>query len=302
MISLNSQRGFAIVRPRRRSSPPSSSLFWLRGVLVFACVAVLATARAEESVAQRAYVFGAFPHLSMGQLEKIYAPIGQNFGRALGREVVFRSKSNFEQFAAELKQRTYDIAFVQPFDYVVAHDEYGYLPLARRGETLAAQFMVRPDSPLKSIQQLRGKKIGLPPDTAAISHLVKLALARAGVRPDRDVKIRHFRTHDSCLQQLVIGSIDTCGSAPYPVRFFQSKWNVELRVLSETFVIPHSLFVVHKRVPIKEREILLRTILSWPQSEEGRALLGHGSLTPFVVATDGEYDVVRDYHRQIKRK
>jgi phosphonate transport system substrate-binding protein len=264
-------------------------------------VAALGTAQAEQGAAQP-YVFGAFPHLSLGQLEKIYAPIAQDFGRALGREVVFRSKSNFEQFTGELRQRTYDIAIVQPFDYVVAHDEYGYLPVARRGEPLAAQFMVRPDSPLKSIQQLRGKKIGLPPDTAAISHLVKLALARAGVRPDRDVNIHHFRTHDSCLQQLVIGSIDTCGSAQYPVRFFKNKWKVELHVLSETFVIPHSLFVVHQRVPPKEREILLRTILSWPQSERGRALLEHGSLKPFVVATDGEYDIVRDYHEQIYGK
>lgn len=299
MKSLNSQRRCAHARLRR---PLSASLSWLRWLMMIACLATLATARAEEEVSQRAYVFGAFPHLSMGQLEKIYAPIGQEFGRALGREVVFRSKSNFEQFTGELRQRTYDIALVQPFDYVIAHDEYGYLPLARRGETLAAQFMVRPESPLKSMQDLRGKKIGLPPDTAAISHLVKLALARAGIRPDRDVHIRHFRTHDSCLQQLVIGSIDTCGSAPYPVRFFKSKWNVDLRVLSETFVIPHSLFIVHKRVPPKEREMLLRTILSWPKSAHGRALLEHGSLTPFVVATDGEYDVVRDYHRQIRGK
>lgn len=271
-------------------------------MVLAACVATLAPARAEEDASQPAYIFGVFPHLSMGQLEKIYAPIAEDFGRALSRQVLFRSKSDFEQFTNELKQQTYDVAMVQPFDYVVAHDRYGYLPLARRGETLAAQFMVLPHSPLKSIQDLRGKKIGVPPDTAAISHLVKLALSRAGLRPGRDVHLRHFRTHDSCLQQLIIGSIDTCGSAPYPVRFFQSKWKVELRVLSETFVIPHALFVVHKRVPPKERQILLRTILSWPQSQKGRALLEHGSLKPFVMATDGEYDIVRTYHKQINAK
>ncbi len=298
MKSLDSQRG----GPARPFGAPSRSPLWLRWLAVFACLSVLGPARAGEGTVKPAYVFGVFPHLSMGQLEKIYAPIAEDFERALGRKVVFRSKSNFEQFAAELQHRTYDVALVQPFDYVVAHDRHGYLPLARRGETLAAQFMVRPDSPLKSIQDLRGKKIGVPPDTAAISHLVKLALVRAGVHPGRDVSVRHFRTHDSCLQQLVIGGIDSCGSAPYPVRFFKSKWKVDLRVLSETFVIPHALFVVHERVPANERQILLKTILSWPESERGRALLEHGSLTSFVVATDREYDIVRDYSRQIYGK
>lgn len=298
MKSLDSRRG----GPARPFEPPSRSPFWLRWLAVFACMSAFSPAWAEEADAKRAYVFGVFPHLSMGQLEKIYAPIAEDFERALGRKVVFRSKSDFRQFATELQQRTYDVAMVQPFDYVAAHDRYGYLPLARRGETLAAQFMVKPDSPLKSIQDLRGKKVGVPPEPAAISHLVKLALTRAGVRPGRDVTIRHFRTHDSCLQQLLIGSIDSCGSAPYPVRFFKSKWKVDLRVLSETFVIPHALFVVHQRVPPNERQILLRTILSWPESERGRALLEQGSLTPFVVATDGEYDIVRDYSRQILAK
>ena len=295
MTSLDTQRGHRVrpTRPARRQ--------WLPACAVVVCLFWASPGWAEDG-ARPAYVFGVFPHLPMGQLEKIYAPIAEDFERALGRKVVFRSKSNFEQFSAELRQRTYDVALVQPFDYVVAHDRYGYLPLARRGETLAAQFMVLPDSPLKTIQDLRGRRVGVPPETAAISHLVKLALVRAGVHPDRDVEIRHFRTHDSCLQQLVIGSIDSCGSAPYPVRFFKSRWQVELRVLSETFVIPHSLFIVHKRVPARERRLLLDTILSWPKSEKGRALLAQGSLKPFAVATDGEYDIVRDYSRQINGK
>lgn len=297
MKSPDPQRGCPAWPPR----PPSPS-FWLRSLAVFACLLGFGSVSAEGGAAKPVYVFGVFPHLSMGQLEKIYAPIAEDFERALGRKVVFRSKSNFEQFTAELRQRAYDVALVQPFDYVVAHDDYGYLPLARRGETLAAQLMVRPDSPLKSLRDLRGKKIGVPPDTSAISHLVKLALARAGVHPDRDVAIRHFRTHDSCLQQLVIGSIDSCGSASYPVRFFKSKWKVDLRVLGETSAIPHALFVVHERVPPDERQILLKTILSWPQSDRGRALLEHGSLKPFVVATDEEYDIVRNYSRQIHGK
>lgn len=291
MKSLDLPHGASVRLPR-----PS---FWLPRLALTLCLLGAGPSWAADE-AKAPYVFGVFPHLSMGQLEKVYAPIAQDFERALGRDVVFRTKSNFEQFTAELRQRSYDIALVQPFDYVVAHDQHGYLPLARRGETLAAQFMVRPDSKLKSMLDLRGKKVGVPPETAAISHLVKLALARAGVRPGHDVDIRHFRTHESCLQQLMIGAIDSCASAPYPVRFFKSRWKADLRVLSETFVIPHALFVVHKRVPPKERQILLETILSWPETEQGRALLAQGALTPFVVATDGEYDIVRDYSRQIK--
>lgn len=260
-------------------------------------------AHAQETAARPGgYQLGVFPHLAAGQIENMFAPIALDFSKALGRPVVLKTKPSFEDFMRELDSETYDIAFVQPFDYVWAHDRHGYIPLARRGEPLAGLIVVKPTSPLRTLEELKGKKIGTPPEVAAVSHLTKMALLKAGIDPRQDVQMQYYKAHDSCLQQLLIGEIDACSTGAYPLRFFENKWNVTFRVLAETQTISHSLFIVHPRVSAKDRETIRKTILSWDKTKAGRLLLERGELKPFIAVTDEEYSEVRKYARQMQGK
>jgi len=243
-----------------------------------------------------------FPHFSAGQIENMFAPIAVDLSKALGRPVALKTKSSYVAFTTELDRESYDIAFIQPFDYVRAHDLHGYIPLARRGERLAALIAVKADSPLQTLADLKGKKLGLPPEVAAVSHLTKMALLQAHIDPRTDVTIQYYKAHDSCLQQVLIGEVAACGTAAYPIRFFENKWHVKFRVLAKSQSISHSLFVVHPRVPKSDREIILKTILSLADTETGRKLLEKGELKPFIAVTDAEYDSVREYSRAMSKK
>jgi len=255
---------------------------------------------AELSVepVQPPYIFGVFPSLAVARLEKIYAPMAADLGRGLDRKVYFRTKSSFDKFMQEIKKQTYDIVFLQPFDYVWAVG-YGYLPLARRGEPLTAQIMVAEDSPLRELKDLKGAILALPPAEAAVSHLIKMALLDAGMDPEHDLSLQYTKSHDSCLQRLLIGAVNACGTAAGPVRFFQARMKVSFRVLAESRTIPHALIVAHRRVPEHERDRLKSTILAWGDSVAGRQMLERGAHKPFEPAIDAEYDVVRKYWRRI---
>lgn len=270
----------------------------LLSVLLLLMALPLQPAHADEA----SYQLGVFPHLAAGQIENLFAPMAADLSRAIGRTVVLKTKPTFEAFMEELDDQVYDIAFVQPFDYVRAHDKHGYIPLARRGEPLAGLIAVKTDSPLRSLGELKGKKIGLPPEVAAVSHLTKMALLQAKIDPRTDTKLQYYKAHDSCLQQLLIGEIDACGTAAYPLRFFENKWDVKFRVLAQTQTISHSLFIVHPRVSKQAREAILKTILSWAETRSGRQLLEKGELKPFIAVTDAEYNAVRAYTRAMQKK
>lgn len=256
------------------------------------------SARAEPP----AYQLGVFPHLAAGQIENMFAPMAADFSKAVERPVVLKTKTSFEAFMAELDKQTYDIAFVQPFDYVWAHDKHGYIPLARRGEPLAGLIAVKPDSALRTLKDAKGKTIGLPPEVSAVSHLTKMALLQVKLDPRTDVRLQYFKSHDSCLQQLMIGEIDACATAAYPLRFFENKWNAKFRVLAETQTISHSLFIAHPRLSEAHREAIRKTILSWAETDSGRQLLEKGELKPFIAVTDAEYESVRAYSRKMQKQ
>jgi len=249
----------------------------------------------------KVYTLGVFPHLPPRDLEKVFSPLAGDLGEAVHRKIVLTSSTTFDKFSANLFEEKYDIAFVQPFDYVEAADKHGYLPLATRQEKLTAIIVTKFNSPIKTLTDLRGKKLALPPAGSAVSRLLHAYLSKHGLKPDRDVELVHYRTHFSCMQQVIIGEVAACGTAP-PTRFyFQSKYKVELPVIASTRGIPHALWIIQKRVPAADRKIILDRILSWGKTEKGKRMLSDGRLAPYIPITDADYNIVRQIAKQDPR-
>jgi phosphonate transport system substrate-binding protein len=266
------------------------------------CAIGMACCAAQSAAADKPYEFGVFPYLPVTTIHELYGPIATNFEAKLGRQVQLSSRARYATFGEELRKEIYDIAFVQPFDYVDAHDRYGYLPLARRPGDLEALIVVRGDSPLKTLKDLRGKNVANPPVDAAVSHLTSMALWGAGIHPDTGVRRIYGKNHFTCLQSVAIGAADACGVAEQPFRTLGKKTHAaaRLRILHKTVGIPHPLFVVHKRVSRKDRDALLNTIVEWSNTEEGKEILDRGQIGPFVAAQDADYEVIRRYIRSRK--
>ncbi|MDH5777483.1 MAG: phosphate/phosphite/phosphonate ABC transporter substrate-binding protein [Gammaproteobacteria bacterium] len=236
---------------------------------------------------------GVFPHLPPRDLEKVFSPMAADLGKVLGHRLLLRSNTTYSKFMENLDKEVFDIAFVQPFDYVRIADKYGYIPLATRTEMLSAILVTKDDSPMNSIKDLKGKKIALPPKVSAVSKLMESHLRKNGLIPGKDVTLSYHRSHVSCMQQIMIGEADTCTTAAPAMRFFQHKMNVKLKIIASSQKIPHTLFAIHPRIPKAERERVRKRILGWSKTDEGKALLKRGKLKPFRKVSDSDYDIVR---------
>lgn len=268
---------------------------------------LLAAEKVAPSPAPREYSFGVFPFLAQTALEGIFSPLAGEISAALDRPIHYQSAATFEKFMANLEEQQYDIAHIQPFDYVSIAAKAGYLPVVTRAEMLPALFVVKAESPLQNGQDLRGKKIGLPPKVAAISYLAQVALLESGLKPGKDVKIQHFNTHQSCLQALLIGDIDSCAAGPPVVRLFEAQSQRPLRVILTSPEIPQTLFVVHPRVPPADREIIKKTLLATRLDGVDPALRtlfmpdAEAKGKYFRAVTDKEYDIVRGYLKMLSQ-
>ncbi|MEJ2141860.1 MAG: PhnD/SsuA/transferrin family substrate-binding protein [Gammaproteobacteria bacterium] len=179
--------------------------------------------------AKKEYTMGVFPHLPPRQLEKVFAPMAKDLGNAINRHIILRTNTTYKKFAHNLDNEKFDIAFIQPFDYVT---------------------------------------------------------------------ISHHRSHVSCMQQVLIGEADACGTAAPALRFFQHKMKVKLKVIAETDPIPHTLFAIHPRVPEYEREIIRERMVNWAKTRQGRKLLDTGKLSSFIPIENSAYDIVREFEKQ----
>ena len=241
------------------------------------------------------YRFGVFPYMAHRQTIEFFGPVAANMEAALKHPVTLESVPSFPDFTRALKAQSYDIALIQPFDYPEVVEKQGYIPLAQISVPLVSQFYVRDDSRYRKIEDLRGTTIAMPPAEAATTRMALCALYDHQLIPGRDVEVRNFTSHDSCIQQVWAGSASACGTARPRVDVFEQRMQARLRAIYDTPPLPHIMFVAHPRVPAAHRAQLQQLITGWNQSDAGRALLKNLGYPGFLLPKPAEYVKMRNF-------
>lgn len=255
---------------------------------------------AVETPVQNEYVLGVFPFLPAANLEGIFAPVAAELAVPLKKKVRLRLTSTYDAFIGTLNDQPFDIIHVHPFDYIRFARSRGYLPLVARSEDLFAQFSVKNGSPIRKLADLKGKRIGTPPATGAVTYLALDALQKEGLRPGKNITVKHFPNHLACLQQLQIGSMDACATSASTLKTFESQFKLTFTRIGRSISIPHTMFAVHKRVPAADRQIILETLqsstLSTVDPQLRQLFIESSDATTgryFKPVTDRDYDPAR---------
>lgn len=245
---------------------------------------------------------GVFPFISAQRLEEVFAPIAAELSEVMECELRFRSASSFESFMNKLGSGQYDVAFVQPFDYVEIARTQGYIPLVARSEDLHAVMVTRKDSDVRNIGDLKGKVIALPPAVAAVSYLALGMLEKAGLKVPEDVALLHSKNHDSCMHKVLIGKVDACVTAESTLRLLEARQHRKLNVIARSEALPNALFIVQGDISHKKYHRLQQKMLNLKLSSRVQTLFKNGTDSPFRITDDSEYDIVREYCKKYRTK
>lgn len=245
---------------------------------------------------------GVFPFISAKRLEKVFAPIAAELSQAMECALRFRSASSFESFMNKLGNGEYDVAFVQPFDYVQIARTQGYIPLVARSEGLHAVIVTLKDSEVRNIGDLKGRVIALPPSVAAVSYLAMGMLEKAGLNVPEDVALLHSKNHDSCMHKVLIGKVDACATAATTLRRLEARHHRKLSVIARSEALPNALFVVRGDISHKKYHQLQQKMLNLKLSSSTKKMFTNGEENPFRITDDSEYNIIREYCNKYRAK
>jgi phosphonate transport system substrate-binding protein len=275
---------------------------------ILVCLSPLSATAADTGTAPvkpaAGYLLGIFPFMPLANIEGLFAPLARDIGTELGKKVLLTSSATFETMIDDIKQARFDIAYIQPFDYVKFAKSAGYVPVATRAETLTSVVVVKEGSPVTKLSQLKGRSFGMPPEFAAVSYLNRFMLGKAGLKPGTDVKMVFLASHMNCLQELMIGSVDACGVSPSALRLAQIQLKSRFRTIDTSPPVPSPLFVVKSTLPRKERDavtrILTTTTLENVKPELRRMYYADDGKKPFIPASDLDYEPIRNLLKRIE--
>ncbi len=106
---------------------------------------------------------GVFPRRSADVTQAMFQPFAEALSRALNRKVVIETTYDFASFWENIANNSYDLVHYNQYHYIKSHRDYGYRVIARNvefgHEEIAGSILVRKDSNIETLQDLKGKKI-----------------------------------------------------------------------------------------------------------------------------------------------
>lgn len=211
-----------------------------------------------------------------------YRPLVDMLSRELRKPVKAVQVDRYERLETDLAEEKYDLAFIHPAHIAmraVKAGAYQGVATAKGYTDYRARVLVTKDSPLKSMQDLRGKKFGVP-GVDTITTVMFVASLRQMHVPQPEKMLTATRYQDAVPFMVAQGFVDAGVTGSESV---EREWKRKGgRVLGETGSIPIKQFLVSRRLDDAERAKVRALMLGLTDSDAGKAALTRIGISGFV--------------------
>jgi phosphonate transport system substrate-binding protein len=260
------------------------------------------------------------PSQNAETLEAKAKPLENLLSQQLGIPVRVSISTNYNTIVEAMASKQIDVGFLPPTAYVYAHDErkaadallqaqrYGVddttgQPTSELVDTYKAMIVVRADSPIKELKDLKGKTIAFQDVTSSAGYVWPAnELKKAGVDPEKDVTSITVKGHDKAILSVLNGDVDA--AAAFQDIRAQMKdvpdAMLKTRVLKYTEPIPNDTISVRSDMDSVFRQKLQQAFIDIAKDPDGRKIIVDiYTHQGYVPAEDNNFDIVREYIKLI---
>ena len=266
-----------------------------------ATTAQIEAASGQADAGSRAFRFGF--DVRNGPKEDIqqYLPLLDYLTNSTGFVFSLQFSESSEELVADLAAGKLQFAAIGAGTYLTAQRDAPIVPLVRginaSGEKgYRAVFVVAPDSPLRTVQELKGTRMAFGSVTSTQGHWIpRFMLERAGISLDDLASFVYTGSHRACAEAVISGRVDTCGMQDTLARHLIATGSV--RELATSEIYPSSGIFSHDSVPASVRAAVSRALTDFDPQGRDRDELYHWERTEmaggFVAASAEDYKPLR---------
>jgi phosphonate transport system substrate-binding protein len=201
-----------------------------------------------------------------------YRPLANVMEKALGKRVVIVFVRNFDALETGIKSGEFDLVMARPSDYPARGvRDYGYSLVATSKPDGQCLFIVEKSSPLKKIEDMKGRTIIFPEKVAYMSKFCTAELRDKGINVAEE-KITYAREQGAVAWSVENKLVDVGAIASYSGA--AKTWEKSgQRILHKTAGRPYSPLIAGSRIPPGKQANLKAVLADLEQTDDGKKVL-----------------------------
>ncbi|MDY0326911.1 MAG: phosphate/phosphite/phosphonate ABC transporter substrate-binding protein [Arcobacteraceae bacterium] len=250
-------------------------------------------------IEKKTYIFGIHPLHNPKRLFEVYQPLVDYLNANLkGVTITLEASTNYNEYDKKLFSGHFDFSLPNPYQ-TVQSTKHGYVIFGKMGDdhNFKGIILVRKDSNIKEISDLKGKSVSYPAPTAlAATMMPQQFLHDNGIDINRDIKNLYVGSQESSIMNVFLKESDAAATWPPPwIAFIKERPEVaqEVEIKWETSYLPNNGLVARKDIDPVLISQVASLMFDLHKTKEGKEILKPMELSKFEKADDSTYDLVR---------
>jgi len=249
---------------------------------------------------KKEYLFGVHPLHNPERLFAVYGPIIDLLNQRIPEvHLTLEASRNYDEFDKKLYARHFDLALPNPYQTVNAL-KHGYRVFGKMGDDAMFRgiFIVRKDSGIRNVADLKGKAVSFPAKTAlAATMMPQYYLYQHGL-PLNAYEASYVGSQESSIMNVYLGNTAAGATWPPPWIAFKKDHHdiaAQLKIQWMTAPLVNNSLVARDDFPPALLKQIAEIIFSLHDSPQGREMLARIPLSRFETASDATYQPVYEF-------
>ena len=262
----------------------------------------------KSSSNKTTYIFGIHPLHNPKRLFEVYQPLVNYLNSNLENATIkLEASRNYAAYDEKLFSGYFDYSLPNPYQTVQSL-KHGYEVFGKMGDdkNFRGIILVRKDSNIHKVTDLKGKTISYPAPTAlAATMMPQWYLYTHGLDIKKDIKNSYVGSQESSIMNVYLKKSAAASTWPPPWKAFikeRPEIAKEVEIKWETTYLPNNGLVVKKGIDKKLTKQISKLIFNLHKSQIGRDILAPMELSKFEEANKKTYSSVVKFLKKFEKE